>query len=195
MIDENASNRDFMRDDKLKEISRLDGELYLRLYDMANGSISQTVLDKVHDKLQQHRVLDDVPSVLKLNSKGAIPSGTVEIFKHIYNSIEVSPNEEEGKIEILGQKVWCDPKVIKTLKAVIKTGCCRNEDLSTACREVFMQVLRIGKSVEVITVPRMLESLSGKRYYEKKIIEAINVVHSPVQETLEISEEELENGD
>jgi hypothetical protein len=178
MISEDPLQKDYYRKREIVTVLMSEDEdLLLRADRMCNGSIPAEVLEMLHNKITMPRVLDGEPPILKLNSKGGVQSGTYELFNQMYNAVRVDTSVDQGKIDIAGTIIYCDVLVIKTIKTLIKMGCSRNEDLIVACRNLIMDIVKRSRSGEVITVNRMLERLEGKKYYEKKIVEAIKALH------------------
>lgn len=164
--------------ENLNAILKKDPVLYDRLYEMSKGEISELAAQRVFDKLNQKRVLDKPPTTFKLNTENGIQSGCKAFFKHFYNTLELSENESKGHIRFVTVDIYCDTEVVKVLKTLITIGTCKDEDLSSICRELVTDIIKPSVQGIALTKKYLLTHLDGSGYYEQSLIEAIKEVLS-----------------
>lgn len=78
--------------------------------------------------------------------------GTASALKEFYkqNLLDVPGRIVVGKTELT-----TEPEVTAILRALLYTGCCRIEERSDACRDIFIRACKAGKH---IGIPELLES-------------------------------------
>lgn len=52
-----------------------------------------------------------------------------------------------GRIVVGNTEITTTPEVMAALRAILHTGCCRIEDRSVACREVFTRACQVGTNI------------------------------------------------
>lgn len=104
-----------------------------------------TNLEAIQAVLASERFLDDPVTEYKPKSAGVkFDLGTAAAMREHYrnNLLEVP-----GRIVVGSSVITTTPEVMAVLRALLYTGCCRIEDRSLACREVFTRACKVGSFI------------------------------------------------
>ena len=110
-----------------------------------SGKINDPILvSNIDAVLCRTRHLDEVPKPLKLVSvKKPEVCGIASEFKALYNQVYAPTEDNMGEIVLQGNAKQCDYTVDAIMKSLIMLGINKNEDRALACKDIFMQILRI----------------------------------------------------
>ena len=97
-------------------------------------------------------------------------------FISLYNSFMLTnPDEDVGHIRIADKgTIACDFEVLAVLKSLVKLGVTNNPDLASACRDIFLCILKSDNSF--ISKNRALRDISPIDFESEQLCEAINQV-------------------
>lgn len=104
-----------------------------------------TNLEAIQAVLSSERFLDSPVTEYRPKSIGAkfdlgAASTLCEYYKK--NLLDVP-----GRIVVGNTEITTTPEVMAVLRAVLYTGCCRIEERSVACREVFTRACQVGTNI------------------------------------------------
>lgn len=174
------SSDPFVKDgeDILKHILNIDEGVFQRLMEVSGSKVDYETSMRVLTLITMPRVLDKMPGPLKQDKDVGMKSGVKEYFKIRYAATRGSDDEEiSGKVFLSGVQKSCDFEVVRTIKALIKTGRSKHADISDATSVIIREILsRVARS-NYLTTKQMCEELEPVGYYEKQLIEAIREVH------------------
>lgn len=106
-----------------------------------------TNLEAIQAVLASERVLDEPVGEYRPRTMGAVLDlGTASTFKEYYSKNLLSV---PGKVVIGSAEIATAPEVTAVLRALLYTGCCRIEERSSACRDVFMRACGAGAYIGV----------------------------------------------
>lgn len=107
--------------------------------------MTQEQLNIERMKLQPH-TLEEPPKVITLEKlKPTAQCGYAKLFEATYNSIASTVDEPLCTIDIMGHKtVTCDLPVFLILKSLIVSNVCYSIDYSTACTNLFKDIIMSG---------------------------------------------------
>lgn len=110
-----------------------------------SGKINDPILvSNIDAVLCRTRHLDEVPKPLKLVSvKKPEVCGIASEFRALYNQVYVPTEDNMGEIVLQGNVKQCDYTVYAIMKSLIMLGINKNEERALACKDIFMQILRI----------------------------------------------------
>lgn len=104
-----------------------------------------TNLEAIQAVLASERFLDEPVSGYRPKSIGAkFDLGTASTLREYYkkNLLDVP-----GRIVVGSAEITTTPEVMAVLRALLYTGCCRIEERSLACREVFTRACKVGSYI------------------------------------------------
>lgn len=104
-------------------------------------------LDAIQKALKSERFLDGPVCEYKPKTVGTkLNLGTSSTLREYYSKYLL---DVPGSIIVGSVKITTSPEVMAVLKAVLYTGCCRIEERSYACREVFMRACKGGQHLGI----------------------------------------------
>lgn len=104
-----------------------------------------TNLEAIQAVLASERFLDSPVTEYRVKSIGTkFDLGTASTIREYYkkNLLDVP-----GRIVVGSAEITTTPEVMAALRAVLYAGCCRIEERSVACREVFTRACKAGKYI------------------------------------------------
>lgn len=104
-----------------------------------------TNLEAIQAVLASERFLDEPVTEYKPKSVGVkFDLGTAAAMREHYrnNLLEVP-----GRIVVGSSVITTTPEVMAVLRALLYTGCCRIEERSLACREIFTRACKVGSYI------------------------------------------------
>ena len=162
------------RDEYIMEIARHDRTI---LSNMKNiDGVPTEVLLSIVTKIKETRTFDTVPKKIVLDSTEGMNSDCREIFKLNYSEVVTADKDEIiGTIKIGDNNIQADIEVIKTIKAVLRTGVCYSNELAMSCAFIVKSILSLC-STGYITKGKMLDCIIRDDYYTLRLKEAIGDV-------------------
>lgn len=142
------------------------------------GNVNDIVLHQIDDVLQEKRILDKVPPIMKLVAPKVepIPNGLYSTFTMYYNE-NYKPAEASISEVVLGDKIIkVEYKIYVVLKALLLSGVCRNEEIAKACRQYFSAILYTKKDlvdVKSLYFDVILTAEKAKSYFLDELSRAI----------------------
>lgn len=101
----------------------------------------------MHTATGSNPPLNEPVQPYKIKSLGKMPAvGTAADLKAFYRENLVA---EDGKLVIGKVEVTTASEVTAVLRALLYTGCCRIEERSRACRDVFLRACKAGTYIGI----------------------------------------------
>lgn len=170
-----------VRDNKLKVIANKDRDLFNNISNLSE--LSTEVLIDIANIVS--KPLDNtLPKLIEINKTG-LSSNCEEEYINSFNGDIVDDGEEiVGEIWIGDLRKDVDIAVKRAVKALLDTGVCSNEELSTAVEELFAKFLEKLIEMNYVTVNQFLGIMKKdlKKGYQTSLYKAMEKVLSPINE-------------